>query len=99
MRSPGCSGGASARDVVARYGGEEFALLLPGLTPGEAAALCERLRAAVEAYPWHELHSGLGVTVSMGLAADVTVADYEKMIARADVRLYQAKRAGKNRVR
>ena len=90
--------GVRASDVVARYGGEEFALLLPDLTPGEAAALCERLRAAVEAYPWSELCGGLRVTVSIGLAADVTVADHEKLVARADARLYEAKRAGKNRV-
>ena len=64
---------------------------------GEAAALGERLRTAVEAY-WFRLRRGLRVTVSIGLAADVTVADHEKLLARADARLYEAKRAGKNRV-
>ena len=87
-----------AADVLARYGGEEFVLFMPGLDRGEALELCERLRLAVETHPWRELHGDLRVTVSMGVCADLTVADHEKMIARADQKLYEAKRSGKNRV-
>ena len=87
-----------AADVLARYGGEEFVLFMPGLARGEALELCERLRRAVERHAWRELHLELRVTVSMGVCADLTVADHEKMVAGADRKLYEAKRAGKNRV-
>ena len=85
-------------DVLARYGGEEFVLFMPGLYRGEALELCERLRAAVENHAWRELHFELQVTVSMGVCADLTLADHEKMVAGADRKLYEAKRTGKNRV-
>ena len=91
-------GGVRGADVLARYGGEEFVLLMPGLALEAAWTLCERLRRGVEAFAWPELHAELRVTVSMGVSADLTVPDHEKMIAAADVKLYEAKRAGKNRV-
>jgi len=85
-------------DVVARYGGEEFALLLPETDDEGAAAFGERLRRAVE-----EASAGEAprVTVSAGLYVvrpeDLDRAP-EELVRRADHALYDAKRAGKNRV-
>ena len=86
-------------DVPARYGGEEFAFVLPRSTPKDALLVCERIRSTVEHYDWDLIQVGLKVTVSIGMVWDSSVASFEKLIARADDRLYEAKRYGKNLVR
>ena len=85
-------------DTVARYGGEEFVLLLPRTPARDASLVCESFRRTVEAYPWHELQPGLRVTVSVGISDDLSVEGYEKLLAKADDKLYGAKRGGRNRV-
>lgn len=94
-------------DVSARYGGEEFVILLPGTDARAASILAERIRHAVSAQPFEIRASGLavGVTVSIGVAEyraagreeDLKVAG-ERLIARADVALYEAKGKGRNLV-
>jgi diguanylate cyclase (GGDEF)-like protein len=83
------------QDVVARYGGEEFAILLPGTDADGGLAFAERLRAAVEGYPW-PLRP---VTASLGVAtAGAADAGPEALVARADQALYRSKQRGRNRV-
>jgi len=90
--------GTRAVDVAGRWGGEEFVLLLVETPPDRAAHLCDRLRAAVEAHDWSAIAPGLAVTVSLGVAGNAEAADPAALLAAADARLYQAKRAGRNRV-
>jgi diguanylate cyclase (GGDEF)-like protein len=85
-------------DLVARYGGEEFVLALPDTDASQAAVLCDKLRAMIEAHPWHEVHPNLKVTMSMGVFADYAVGTAEAMLQKADELLYKAKEAGRNRV-
>ncbi len=85
-------------DTVARYGGEEFTFLLPAADARAAKAVCERLRAAVESYPWQKLVDDLKVTLSLGVSDDLNVENYERMMALADKNQYLAKRGGRNRV-
>jgi diguanylate cyclase (GGDEF)-like protein/PAS domain S-box-containing protein len=75
-------------DFVARYGGEEFAALLPACAPDEAIAAVERLRLAIPD----------GQTCSAGVAYWDTEESPEALIGRADAALYEAKRAGRDRV-
>ncbi len=86
-------------DLVARYGGEEFLLLLPETSLQGAVAVCGDLCRKVETHPWDTVAPGLVVTLSVGLADDVSVANHEKLVALADAKLYEAKRSGKNQVR
>lgn len=82
-------------DIVARYGGEEFVVALPQTEMDGAFALAERLRCAIEEYPW-PLRA---VTASFGVATienDCEIAAH--LIARADEALYRSKEAGRNRV-
>lgn len=88
-------------DVLARYGGEEFAILLHGVRGQRAAAVAERLRAAVDDhyFPGQERQPHRGFTISAGLVCFPEEArDPKKLMALADERLYQAKSQGRNGV-
>ena len=87
-------------ETLARYGGEEFAIVARGVELAAAAALSERLRAAVEAHPFKFGATVLSVTVSVGVArapgAGMTASG--DLVARADEAMYAAKRGGRNRL-
>ncbi|MFQ5381027.1 MAG: diguanylate cyclase [Dehalococcoidia bacterium] len=88
-------------DYAARYGGEEFVLILPETSADDAGIYAERLRASVMNSPVH-LTGGasVGVTISIGVAALSGDAHTpELLIAAADQAMYEAKSAGRNRVR
>ena len=86
-------------DIVARYGGEEFLLLLPETSARGAVTVCDDLRRRIAAHDWSAVAPGLEVTLSVGLSDDLGVPTYEKMVALADGKLYEAKRSGKNQVK
>ena len=85
-------------DVVGRYGGEEFVLVFPGCGLEAARQACERLRAAIRAHDWAQLHPELTLTISFGVAATKGDRDRAEMLAAADGALYRAKANGRDRV-
>jgi len=87
-----------AEQLVARIGGEEMALLLPEVPLEKASAFAEKLRALVEGRGFVHEGDRIAVTVSIGVAALAAGDDAEALLGRADARLYDAKRAGRNRV-
>jgi len=90
-----------AEDVFARYGGEEFALFARATQHADAAALAERIRAAIDELRLEILDMQIKVTVSVGVASLAELdldAPAEHLVALATQRLDAAKRAGKNRV-
>jgi two-component system cell cycle response regulator len=86
-------------EVFARYGGEEFAIILPETPLSGAVALAESLRQKVADNAFVFQADSIKVTISLGAAlmeeGDRTASD---LIKRADEKLYQAKRTGRNRV-
>ncbi|HSV67418.1 MAG TPA: diguanylate cyclase [Mycobacteriales bacterium] len=86
-------------DLVIRYGGEEFVLVLANTDVAGARSLAERLRALVEDHDWDVIRPGLRATISLGVCADTGLGSGPRMIDVADQRMYDAKRAGRNRVR
>ena len=87
-----------ANDVLARYGGEEFLLCFPNTDLREARLVCEELRTAVERSNWPQLGLAGGVTISFGIADYRADASADRLLNRADVRLYEAKHGGRNLV-
>lgn len=84
-------------DKLSRYGGEEFLVLLTGTTHDFAPMVAERLRAAVADKNWRMIAPGLNLTTSIGYTAFCKGESIEQLIGRADVALYAAKHAGRNR--
>src|SRR5690606_38925531 len=86
-------------DIAARIGGEEFAVLLPESDIGAARAFAERVRAAIA-----DLRFSLGgeerqITISAGIAGlALDRSDRSALMKSADLALYRAKDAGRNRV-
>ncbi|MDI1254051.1 diguanylate cyclase [Thermomonas sp.] len=87
-------------DIVCRYGGEEFTLILPEADVEAASARAEAIRLAVEAMQVPYLGKLLPkVTVSIGVAGYPAHGQtQETLMQAADKALYQAKRAGRNRI-
>lgn len=80
------------RDYAARYGGEEFVLILPRTEPVQAMNTLRALRAE-----WAE--EGTGVTFSAGIALLTPGTPAASALAAADIALYRAKQAGRDRFR
>jgi two-component system, cell cycle response regulator len=88
-------------DTVGRYGGEEFVVILPETGIEGAAQKLESLRRLVENTSLRLPQAGaeVGVTISVGLASFPHEGEGPlALIALADRRMFQAKRAGRNRV-
>ena len=91
-------GGWRGEEHVARWGGEEFALLFPACDLAEACRRAEALRAAIAAIDCADFAPGLAITASIGVAERDGLAHHERLVSRADQRLYEAKHGGRNRV-
>ncbi|KAF7599759.1 MAG: diguanylate cyclase [Candidatus Dactylopiibacterium carminicum] len=81
-------------DLLGRWGGEEFVVLLPSSGFVAMTQMAERIRAQVEALP---MVGDVRVTVSLGCASCQSTDSWETWLGRADVALYRAKAAGRNR--
>jgi len=87
-------------DSVGRYGGEEFLVVLPGGNGEAALAQAERLRLAMANEPFSFSGEGQKVTCSIGVTwhRGMTPCDADSLVREADLGLYAAKEAGRNRV-
>ena len=84
-------------DLVARYGGEEFVVLLPDTPVDEGQQILTRLQRSLTGGLFMHEQKQVFVTFSAGVTAYRTGERIEDALERADLALYQAKRAGKNR--
>lgn len=85
-------------DFVGRYGGEEFLAVLSNCPLSELRAIAERARCAVADTTISTQAGDISVTVSVGGVASSDGIEDLELLANADSALYDAKRAGRNRV-
>ncbi len=95
------AGSIRSVDIAARYGGEEFAVILVNTGALDAYDVGERIRLAVEGYPFvgREGQPNGKVTVSLGIASyPDNASNKDDLIKLADDALYKAKYISKNKV-
>jgi two-component system, cell cycle response regulator len=86
-------------DVASRYGGEEFVAYLPETDATEAWTAAERLRRIIADHGFRHGGRDIPLTISMGVSHyPEDGRELEALVAKADERLYRAKREGKDRV-
>jgi diguanylate cyclase len=85
-------------DLTARSGGEEFAVLFPACVAQDGVEAVERLQRDLARRPFQFEQERLLLTFSAGVAQWRPGESLEQLMQRADVSLYEAKKAGKNRV-
>ncbi len=76
---------------AARIGGDEFALLMPGTEERDAKLVLESIENLLEVN--NQFYTGLPLSFSMGLATSEPGERLESVVKRADLRMYEAKRA------
>ena len=85
-------------DVVARIGGEEFAVITRCTDKEQLSKIADRYRDTVaQTTVWHE-NTAIRTTVSVGIATNEDSMNPEELFKIADIRLYQAKKCGRNQI-
>lgn len=87
------------RGLISRWGGEEFLILLPYTDKKEAYKVAETIRKKVEDNKFYFNGININITVSVGVSSFPEDGnDFNQIISVADSMLYEAKRAGRNKV-
>lgn len=86
-----------SNNIVARYGGEEFIIVIHGVDENECRQMLERFRLKVQQHKFNTIEGQLSITVSLG-AVMYQNETLEQLIKKADVALFAAKEAGRNKL-
>jgi len=87
------------KGIAFRYGGEEFSIIIKESKIESVYSLFEELRNKIMTFPYRYKKERIRITASFGLAEfSPTLFNSEKIIAKADKALYQAKNSGRNRI-
>jgi len=88
-----------ANDIIARFGGEEFVILLPDTETKGALAFAEKIQAEISTLSISAKNGErIPFTISIGISEYKKDNDIDAMLQQADVAMYKAKTAGRNRI-
>ncbi|MDO9418957.1 GGDEF domain-containing protein [Pararhizobium sp.] len=89
------------KDVfVARTGGEEFAIIVEEQTQEDCIQIADRIRTTLASTPFKNSKTGVNygpITISLGICMALDADDASELYSKADIALYCAKNAGRNR--
>src|ERR1700761_7249247 len=88
-----CREHVRTNDIAGRYGGDEFIIIIPGTTCARAAQLAAGMTGPPARVPGAD-GSPVVFTLSVGIAESSGCRDLPSLLARADLAMYEAKRAG-----
>jgi diguanylate cyclase (GGDEF)-like protein len=80
-------------DIIGRYGGDEFVIVIPQATSDRAAEVAARLAGPLTGVTRRD-GTPVMFTISVGIAESVGSGDLPSLLARADLAMYEAKKAG-----
>lgn len=89
---------AGTDNMAVRWGGEEFIIYFPNMEQYEAYLIIEKLRKQIEDMVTETDGEQIHVTITAGIAQGTPSSNYEKVIKRADEKLYVGKQKGRNQV-
>ncbi len=90
---------ARGADLVIRFGGEEFLVIVKGAKPGDVDTVTERIRRNIEATKVKTAGGIIQKTISIGFCEfPKDTQNFWEAIKYADIAMYKAKEAGRNRV-
>lgn len=81
-----------SEDLAGRWGGDEFVLAFRAADEAQAQGVVERLRRAVQQHPWGLLATGLGISISLGLAEARPGDSLDDLLLRSDLGMYAYRR-------
>ncbi len=85
-------------DIVFRFGGDEFLVIYKQTSKSGALAILERLCSTLRSTSFSKNGISVRITISGGIASSLEASDIDDLIHFADVRMYQAKQKGKDKI-
>ena len=88
----------SEPNIVGRIGGEEFLALLVDEKIKDIAGFCEKLREIIKAETVEYQNNKINITFSGGIAYTTESRNASDLVNKADERLYEAKKSGRDQI-
>lgn len=86
-------------DTLCRYGGEEFGIIFTNCSLDKASFICEKTRKTMETSQFNLKSGKIKITISIGVTSfSESDSEPNDIIHRADLKLYEAKKSGRNKV-
>jgi diguanylate cyclase (GGDEF)-like protein len=96
-----CSGIVRENDIIGRFGGDEFVIVLKDISLENGHKKAEKMLDTIRKLKINKDNKHIQITISIGVADNFqgSITEFCDLFNYADLRLYEAKKNGKNQVR